>query len=104
MIHGNARPPRKGRSALGLGFRKDVMLRLYHAFLGLRNRPQPLTGKSGPRVTIKILTALLMGPCGSASSLRAAHRRVIALRAKISLWVGGRTCSTPTKEMQHGCR
>ena len=37
--------PRKGHSALGLGFRKDVMLRLYHAFLGLRNRPQPLTGK-----------------------------------------------------------
>ena len=65
-----------------IALRKDVMLRLYHAFLGLRNRPQPLTGKSGPRVTIKILTALLMGPCGSASPLRAAYRRVIALRAE----------------------
>ena len=28
-----------------IALRKDVMLRLYHAFLGLRNRPQPLTGK-----------------------------------------------------------
>ena len=71
------------------------MLRLYHAFLGLRNRPQPLTGKSGPRVTIKILTALLMGPSGSASPLRAAYRRVIALRAKISLWVGGSNMFDP---------
>ena len=58
------------------------MLRLYHAFLGLRNRPQPLTGKGCLLHKQKILTALLMGPSGSASPLRAAFRRVIALRAK----------------------
>ena len=74
--------PRKGHSALGLGFRKDVMLRLYHAFLGLRNRPQPLTGKGFLLHKQKNLTALLMGPSGSTSSLRAAYRRTLALRAK----------------------
>ena len=38
-------PSPQGAFGLGLVLRKDVMLRLYHAFLGLRNRPQPLTGK-----------------------------------------------------------
>ena len=41
----DARPSPQGAFGLGLVLRKDVMLRLYHAFLGLRNRPQPLTGK-----------------------------------------------------------
>ena len=75
-------PSPQGVFGLVLGRRKDVMLRLYHAFLGLRNRPQPLTGKGCLLHKQKILTALLMGPNGSASPLRAAYRRIAALRAK----------------------
>ena len=55
---------------------------VYHGFLVLRIGLNPSRGRAGFWVKQKILTALLMGPFGSASSLRAAYRRVGALRAK----------------------
>ncbi len=94
LVPGGSMPFPQG--AFGLRLRTgETHDDVYHGFLVLRIGLNPSRGRAVFYLKQKILTALLMGPSGSASPLRAAFRRIVALRARVSSWTRGSNTFDP---------